>query len=46
MDCSGRDGQCVQNPVTYSPHRDDMRLLTITTSQIQVSEFDPNYGNF
>lgn len=25
----GRDGRCVQSLGTYSPHRDDMRLLVI-----------------
>lgn len=40
--CPGRDGRCVQDLGTYSPHRNDMRLLTIPISRIQVAESDPN----
>jgi len=39
---SGRDGRCVQNLVTYSPHHNDMRLLAITPSYSRVSENNPN----
>lgn len=38
----GRDGQCVQDLDIGSPQRSDLRLLTITTSRTQVSEFIPD----
>ena len=36
------DGQCVQDPGTYSPLYADQRLLAIPPSCTRVAEYNPN----
>ena len=41
-----RDGRFVQDLVTYSPQRADLRLLAISTSYFRVSENNSNIKIF
>ena len=40
------DGRCVQDLLTYSPQRADLRLLAIPTSLTRVAELNLNLDDF